>query len=338
VGKRLPSRLSAELLCLFVIIGSLTLSPIRVAATTSFPSVVHSGTMLSITNSLITSQFDLSRSAFTISYPQDREQQFRLRISFIQLMEVTSPNQTTPSQILDSVSLASATWYFTQLENASEVQFGPNFQGQIYATIPLQRGGSTYAVNVSLILFSSLRQNETTIVTSDFWVASEPVGGPIQTNLDLRITGWPFRTLADSLVLRMFVDGSQGTVSHRGEFSATELFNTVAIVNDVTQRQDASINWLRRAVIDNGTKISADVTLNTFSNAGGLRVDLYYPSFTAAALTHNLLLETSSAFQAAGFVPLQLATPLAGAATLFILTLTITYVSRRKQFALRRNR
>ncbi len=325
------------LLFLFACICSLYFFPARLTAVTPIPSFARSGTIISVTDPFIVSEFDLSGSAFTILYPQDKEQQFRLGVSFVQLMEVTPPNQTTPSQVLDSVSLASTSWDFTQLGNASEVRFGPNLQGQLSATIPLQRGGNTYAVNISLILFVSLRQNETTVVTND-WVAVEPVGGPTQTKLDLTITGWPFRTPTDSLLLRILVDGSLGTVSHREGFAATELFNTVAIVNDVTQRQDASIKWLRRAVIDNGTKTSADVTLNTFSNGGSLRVDLYYPYFTAATLTHNLLFETSNIFQAAGFVPLQFTTPLAGAATLFVLTLSITYLSRRQQFVLRRNR
>jgi hypothetical protein len=252
-------------------------------------------------------------------------------------MEVTSPNATSASQVVDSVDLVAANWHFSLLGNASEVKFGPNLQGELSATIPLTRGGNTFAVNISLVEFASLRQNDTTVVTND-WVAVEPVGGPTQTKLDLSLTGWPFRTPTDSLVLRILVDGSQGTVSHHGEFTATELFNTVAMINDVTQRQDASIKWLRRAVVDNGTKTSADVAINTLSNGGSLRVDLYYPSFTAATLTHNLLLETSNTFHAAGFVPLQLVIPLAGAATLFVLTLSITYLSRRQQFVLRRNR
>lgn len=334
---RVPFKSNVVLLCLFVILGSLSFSTARPAAITSFPSLARTGAIVSLTDPFITSEFDLSQSAFTILYPQDREQQFRLGIVFFQLMEVTTPNQTVPSQVVDSVNLASANWDFTRLGSASEVKFGPNVRGEFSATVRLQRGGDIYPVNITLVAFSSLRQNDTTVITND-WAAVEPVGGPTQTKLDLSITGWPFRTLGDFLVLRILVDGNQGTINHHGEFAATELFNTVAIVNDVTQRQDASIKWLRRAVIDNGTKTSADVVLNTFSNGGILRVDLYYPSFTAATLTHNLLLETSNTFQAARFVPLQLIIPLAGAATLFMLTLLISYLSRRQQFILRRNR
>ena len=272
-----------------------------------------------------------------ISYPQDQEQQFRFRISLLQLMEVTPPNKTSASQVVGSVSLASVNWDFTQLGNASEARFGPNLQVKISATVPIQHGANAYPVNISLVLFASLKQNDTMVVTND-WVAIEPVGGPTQTKLDLSISGWPFQTATDTLVLRILLDGSQGTVSHHGEFTATELFNTIAMVNDVTQKQDASIQWLRRAVIDNGTRTSADVTLNTFSTGENLYVDLYYPSFTVATLTHDFLLETSSSFKAAGFVPLQFLTPIAGAATLFVLTLSITYLSRRQQFVLRRNR
>ncbi len=337
MGMLVPRHSPLVLICLFVMLISQSIYPVQDAAAASFPNIARSGTIITLTNPFISSQFDLSRSTISVSYPQDQQQQFRLKISFLQLMEVTASNLTTAPLAVDSLSLASTSWTFTQLGNASEVRFGSNLQAQLSTTLHLQRSSNTYAVNISLNVFGSLRQNETTIVTND-WVAIEPVGGPTQTKIDLAITGWPFRTPTDSLVLRIMVDGSQGTVNHHEAFTATELFNTVAIVNDVTQRQDASMKWLRRAVIDNGTKTSADVMLNTFPIGESLNMDLYYPSFTVGTLTHNILLETSNGFQPAGYVPFQIITPLTGAATLTLLTLIMAYFSRRQQFVLRRNR
>ncbi len=335
--RRVARNLMVVQLCLFLMFVSTVFYPARLADAASFPSIVRSGTIITITNALISSQFDLGRSTVSISYPQDQQQQFRLLISFLRLMEVTASNLTTPPLAVDSLSLSSVSWSFTQLGNASEARFGSNLQAQLSTTIHLQRGTYDYPVNITLNVFSSAKQNETTIVTND-WVAVEPVGGPTQTKIDLSITGWPFRALTDSLVLRVLVDGSQGTVNHHEGFTATELFNTVAIVNDVTQRQDASMEWLRRAVVNNGTKTSADVLLNTSPIGEGLDVDLYYPSFTVGTLIHSILLETSNSFQPAGYVPFQILTPTIVAATLSLLTLSIAYFSRRQQFVLRRNR
>ncbi len=323
------------MLCAF---SSESFAPLQVSAAASLPSLTSSGSNIYVTGSLIVSQFDLSRSIIATFYPQDQGQEFQLEIALLQVMELSATNQTTSSQVLDSLSLQGLNWKFTSLGNASEIQYGQNLHGQLFADAHFQRGGNVYAVNISLDMFASAKQNETRIVTSD-WLAIEPIGGPSQIGLELSISGWPFRSPQDLLALRILIDGSQGTVRHHSAYSSTGLFNTIGIVNDVTQHQDASLNWLHRAIADNGTvKTSNEVGLNTFNNGQGFDADIYYPNFGNAMLIHNFILETSTSFQAASFVPIHAFMILAGASSLLVLTLSIAYLSRRSYFTLRRQR
>lgn len=332
-----PMPLTIALLCLLSLVVPLVNVSHQILASTPPPNLSLSGSTVSITNSFVSSQFDLDRSSFTISYPQDQAQEFRLEVTILQLMEVL-PNQTTPLHVLDTLDLQTLTWGFSRLRNASQIQFGNNFRAQLSTVGHLQRGASTYPVNLTIVVFASQRQNDTAIIAND-WLAIESVGGPTQINLDLNITNWPFRAPQNVLVLRLLLDGSQGTVRHHGVFGSTELFSTVGIVNDITQRQDASIRWLRRAIVDNTTsRMSADVMLNAFPAGETLDADIYYPSFNGGTLSHNLVVETSSFFQSAPFVPLRITELLFGATALFVLTLSITYLSRRSIFVLRRKR
>ncbi len=324
------------LLSLLCVLNSESFPTSRLSAGAPFPSLARSGSVISVAGSLIVSQFDLSGSSSTTFYPQDLEQEFHLKITLPQLMEINATNPTASLQVLDSLNLQTLSWGFSRLRNASEIQYGQNLRGQLSAIAHLQRGSHVYAVNISLDLFASVRQNETQIIASD-WLAIEPLGGPSQVGMELSISGWPFRTPQDLLALRILIDGSQGTVRHHSAYSSTGLFNTVGIVNDVTQHHDASLNWLHRAIADNGTvKASAEVGLNTFNN--GEALDIYYPSFANATLTHELILETSNSFQPAAFVPIHVFILLAGATTLLVLTLTIAYLSRRSYFVLHRQR
>lgn len=328
-------------LTLISLVCLLNLGPLatpHVLTATPLPTLISSSSNISIAGSLIVSQFDLSRSSSTTSYPQDQEQEFQLGITLLQLMEITATNQTASSQVLDTLNLQTLNWKFTHLRNASEIQYGQNLHGQLYANAHFQRGSRVYDVNVSLDLFASARQNETQIISSD-WLAIVPVGGPSQIGLEMSISGWAFRTPQDLLALRILIDGSQGTVRHHTAYSSTGLFNTIGVVNDVTQRRDASLNWLHRAIEDNGTvKTSAEVGLNTFSNGDALYADVYYQSFANSTLTHEFILETSNSFQAATFVPIHVFILLAGASTLLVLTLSIAYLSRRSYFVLHRQR
>ncbi len=326
------------MLSLLCLLNSQPFETSQILAAAPLPSLTRTGSGISVEGLLIVSQFDLSSSSSTTFYPQDQEQEFQLRITLPQLMEITASNQTASSRVLDSLNLQTLSWEFTRLRNASEIQYGQNLRGQLSAYAHLQRGSHVYAVNISLDLFASVKQKDTQIIASD-WLANEPLGGPTQIGLELRISGWPFRTPQDLLALRILIDGSQGTVRHHSAYSSSGLFNTVGIVNDVTQHQDASLNWLHKAIADNGTvKASAEVGLNTLNSGGALDADIYYSSFANATLTHELILETSNSFQAAAFVPIRLFILLAGATTLLAVTLSIAYLSRRSYFVLHRQR
>ncbi len=299
------------------------------------PSFSSSSSTATITTPYMISQMVLNKPDFLVFYPQDQAQQFRFRVSFRQLLEVPPLNQSQVA--LDTLDLQALPWTFAQLENASSTVYGRYLRMQLTATANIQRGATEVPVDIRFTVFASERQNETSIFAND-WVALESIGGPEQVKLDVSIRGWPFRSTQNLLVLRASLNGSQGTVRHHGEFSATELFNSISIINDVTQHQDASISWLQRAIVDDGIiRRSARVMLQTFADGEALGVDLYYPSFANATLRHDPLIATSGTFFSAPFVPIQATNlPIAGA-VLLLLALSIIYLSRRSQYALRRS-
>lgn len=333
-----PMLIVLELALLTATQSPLTTTSHSPAAANLFPSLSGSGSVISITSPSMITQIELDKPNLVIFSPQDQQQEFRLRIALQQLLEVAPANQTEPIQVLDTVDLQTLAWGFSQERNDSDTGYGRYLQLRLSASGNLQRGPNVSRMDMSLTIFASERQNETAIIADD-WAALESVGGPTQVKLDISIHGWPFRSSQSMLVLRVSVDGSQGTVRHHGEFSATELFNTVGIVNDVTRRQDAYVQWLRRAVVDNGTsRRSADVTLKTFADGEATGVDLYYPSFTNSTLKHDPIIGTSDTFFSAPFVPIQFGNLLAGGASLLVLVLSIIFLTHRSYLTLHRNR
>ncbi len=308
------------------------------SSSSSPPTLDVSNSFVSISTPVMVFQLDSTKPNVMVFYHQDASQEFRLRISLLQLMEVTPSNLTQSRQILDTLDLQSLVWEYSLVTNSSDADFGHFLVVQLSTAGTLQRASGSYPVNVTLEIFASQGQNETRIITSD-WAALEPVGGPTLIKTYVSIRGWSFRTQTDLLDLRLLIDGSAGTVLHHEEFTATELYNTISVVSDVTGHTDANVQWLRRAVIDNGTiRKSADVTLNTFDEAGALGVDLYYASFTNATLEHDPVVGVMASYLQAPYVPIDINIVIFGATSLLALTIVTGYLSRRSYDTLRRNK